>query len=88
MSAHTATFGLDEGDLDGLRLDARLPLGQRRGAPEWEQVYRGIPVFGPGLRANVDAEGRLINVGGGAQPDPHVPSIGRASRRRRASAPP
>ena len=42
---------------------------------QWEQLYRGIPVFGPGLRANVAADGQLINVGEGALPDPGVRSV-------------
>ena len=63
------------GDLDGLRLTRAYRWGTGAVHLQWEQVYRGIPVFGPGLRANVDAQGRLINVGAGAQPDPHVPSI-------------
>jgi extracellular elastinolytic metalloproteinase len=72
---HPATFGLDEGDLDGLRLTRAYRSGSGAVHLQWEQVYRGIPVFGPGLRANVDADGRLINIGGGAQADPHVASI-------------
>ena len=54
-----------------------MPTASARAAVhlQWEQSYRGIPVFGPGLRANVDADGRLINVGAGAQPDPRVASI-------------
>ena len=75
VSAHTATFGLDQGDLNGLRLTRAYRWGTGAVHLQWEQVYRGIPVFGPGLRANVDAQGRLINVGAGAQPDPHVSSI-------------
>ena len=75
VSARTATFGLDQGDLDGLRLTRAYRWGAGAVHLQWEQVYRGIPVFGPGLRANVDAQGRLINVGAGAQPDPHVSSI-------------
>ena len=35
----------------------------------------------PGLRANLDADGRLINVGAGAQPDPRSTRSSRACRR-------
>ena len=41
----------------------------------WEQTYRGIPSFDQGLRANVDADGRLINIGGAPRPDLAVDSI-------------
>jgi hypothetical protein len=72
---HPATFGLDEGDLAGLRLARSYRSESGATHLQWEQYYRGIPVFGPGLRANVDADGRLLNVGDGAQPDPAAASI-------------
>jgi extracellular elastinolytic metalloproteinase len=75
VRAHPATFGLDGGDVNGLRLERAYRSGSGAVHLQWEQFHRGIPVFGAGLRANVDADGRLINVGGGAQPDPHVASI-------------
>jgi hypothetical protein len=70
-----AGFGLDEGDLAGLRLVRAYRFGNGAAHLQWEQHYRGIPVFGPGLRANVSADGRLINVGEGVVPDPGVASI-------------
>ncbi len=70
-----ARFGLDEGDVDGLRLARSYRSAGGLVHLQWEQFHRGIPVFGPGLRANVDPDGRLINVGEGAQPDPAVPSV-------------
>ena len=73
---HPSTFGLDLNDLSGLRLVRSYRFGGGATHLQWEQVYRGIPVFGPGLRANVAADGRLINVGEGAAPDPGVKSIG------------
>ena len=75
VRAHPGTFRLDEGDLAGLTLARAYRFGKGAVHLQWEQSYRGIPVFGPGLRANVDADGRLINVGAGAQPDPRVASI-------------
>ena len=42
---------------------------------QWEQTYRGIPVFGTEVRANVADDGRLINAGGAPLPDPSVRSI-------------
>lgn len=75
VRGHPGTFDLDESDLKGLHLVRAYRSGSGAAHLQWEQYYRGIPVFGPGLRANVDADGRLINVGGGAQPDPAVASI-------------
>ena len=75
VRARPGTFGLDESDLAGLALARAYRFGNGAVHLQWEQSYRGIPVFGPGLRANVDAEGRLINAGTGAQPDPRVASI-------------
>ena len=86
VRAHPGTFGLDEGDVADLTLARAYRFGNGAVHLQWEQSYRGIPVFGPGLRANVDADGRLINVGAGAQPDPRVASIEpRLSGARRAA---
>ena len=68
-------FGLDSGDLAGLRLVRSYRFGGGATHLQWEQYYRGIPVFGPGLRANVDAGGRLLSVGRGARPDPRTDSV-------------
>jgi extracellular elastinolytic metalloproteinase len=70
-----ATFGLDADDVAGLRLVRSYRSGSGAVHLQWEQSYRGIPVFGPGVRANLDADGRLINIGDGARPDPRVTSI-------------
>jgi extracellular elastinolytic metalloproteinase len=75
VRAHPGTFELDDGDLADLTLARAYRFGNGAVHLQWEQSYRGIPVFGPGLRANVDADGRLINVGEGAQPDPRVASV-------------
>jgi len=75
VRAHPGRFELDEGDLAGLTLARAYRFGNGAVHLQWEQTYRGIPVFGPGLRANVDGDGRLINVGAGAQPDPQVASV-------------
>jgi extracellular elastinolytic metalloproteinase len=75
VRAHPGTFGLDGGDLADLTLARAYRFADGAVHLQWEQSYRGIPVFGPGLRANVDADGRLINVGAGARPDPRVASI-------------
>jgi extracellular elastinolytic metalloproteinase len=75
VRAHPGTFKLDDGDLADLTLARAYRFADGAVHLQWEQFYRGIPVFGPGLRANVDADGRLINVGAGARPDPRVASI-------------
>jgi hypothetical protein len=75
VRAHPDTFGLDAGDLAGLRLVRAYRFAGGAAHLQWEQSYRGIPVFGAGLRANVDAGGRLINVGAAAQPDPGLASV-------------
>jgi extracellular elastinolytic metalloproteinase len=75
VRAHPARFGLDQRDLDRLQLARAYRSGSGAVHLQWEQFHRGIPLFGPGLRANVDADGRLINIGDGAQPDPRVASV-------------
>ena len=75
LRTHDAAFGLDSGDLGGLRLARayRSPSGAVHLL--WEQSYRGIPLFGPGLSATVDADGRLVNIGGAPRPDLAVTSV-------------
>ncbi len=75
VRAHPGEFGLDGGDLEGMRLVRSYRSDSGAAHLQWEQRYRGIPVFGAGLRANLDADGRLLNVGDGALPDPAVDSI-------------
>jgi extracellular elastinolytic metalloproteinase len=87
VRAHPDTFKLDPGDVAGLRLVRSYRSGGGDAHLQWEQVYRGIPVFGPGLRANVAADGRLINVGEGAIPDPGVKSIEPRLSAREAAGP-
>jgi extracellular elastinolytic metalloproteinase len=75
VRSHPRAFELDANDLDGLRLTRSYRSADGVRHLQWEQVYRGLPVFGPGLRANVTAGGRLINVGEGAVADPGGVSI-------------
>ncbi len=67
-------FGLDAGDIAGLRQVRRYRSGSGATHIQWEQTYRGIPVFGTEVRANVADDGRLINAGGAPLPDPSVRS--------------
>jgi len=57
-------FGLRRSDLEGLHLvrDYVDILGTHHLI--WEQRYRGVPAFDQDLRANVTADGRLVNVMG------------------------
>ena len=70
-----AAFGLDSTDIASLELTRRYASGSGAVHLWWEQTYRGIPSFDQGLRANVDADGRLINIGGAPRPDLAVDSI-------------
>jgi extracellular elastinolytic metalloproteinase len=68
-------LGLDAGDLAAL--EPTRSYRSESGAVHlwWEQTYKGIPAFDQGLRANVSADGRLINVSGAARPNLAVASI-------------
>ena len=77
---HKRDFGLDGGDLAGLRQVRHYRFGRGATHLQWEQTYRGIPVFGTEVRANVDSEGRLISVGGAPLPDPSVLKIDVSTR--------
>ena len=68
-------FGLDGNDLAHLDLTRTYRWGRGTTFLQWAQRYRGISVFGSGLRANVDAAGRLINVSGAVKPDLAPPSL-------------
>jgi len=75
VRSHAALFGLDAGDLDGLRKAPEYRSIDGTTHVQWRQEYRGVPVFANGLRANVDRSGRLINVQGSPVPDVAVPSV-------------
>ena len=61
VSANAGAFGVDVSTLQ-LARESTSPNGNRH--VWWRQVVNGIPVFGNGLKANVTADGRLINVVG------------------------
>ncbi len=75
VRSHLAAFGLTPSDLRGLTLvrDYVDVLGTHHLI--WEQRYRGVPAFDDDLRANVTADGRLINVLGSPVHDLRVPSV-------------
>ena len=74
VRAHSGVFGLDAGDLAGLK------LARERVTPDgvhhvvFAQTVDGIPVFDRDLRANVAADGRLVNVLGAPLRDLALPS--------------
>ena len=74
LRSHRDLFRLDDGDIASLELTRRYSWGGGTTHLQWAQLYRGIPSFDQGLRANVDADGRLINVGGAPRPDLAVES--------------
>ena len=82
LDSHRAAFGLGGGDLSGFELTRSYRSASGTTHLQWRQTYRGIPAFDEGLRANVSADGRLINIGGAPRPDLAVdsttPRIGRA----------
>ena len=75
LRGRRAAFGLDSTDIAALKLTRRYASESGVVHLWWEQTYRGIPSFDQGLRANVDADGRLINIGGAPRPDLAVDSI-------------
>lgn len=75
VSAHPERFQLDRDDVDALRLTRSYRSASGAVHLQWEQRYRGVPIFGSGLRANVTEDGRLINASGAPLPDPRVDSI-------------
>ena len=74
VRANPGVFELDEGDLAGLRLVR--DYSDFRGVRHlvWAQTAGGIPLFGHDLRANVTADGRLVNVLGSPLPDLELPA--------------
>ncbi|MBA3262092.1 MAG: M36 family metallopeptidase [Thermoleophilaceae bacterium] len=75
LRARAGTLGLEASDLASLELVRAYRSSSGAVHLQWEQSYLGIPLFGPGFSANVDADGRLINTGGGPRPDLAVASV-------------
>jgi hypothetical protein len=65
VRAHLAAFGLAAGDVDHLVLAREYRSIDGVTHLIWEQTVDGVPVVDSDLRANVAADRRLINVGGG-----------------------
>jgi hypothetical protein len=83
VRANLAAFGLSRTDLRTLsfRKDYVDIVGTHH--LSWVQRVRGIEVFGNGLKANVTADGRLINVSGspvhGLRPNVAIPRLSSAT---------
>jgi extracellular elastinolytic metalloproteinase len=57
-------IGLSAQDLGTLELDRRVVSPGGVLYLRWRQSVRGIPLFEGGLRASVDADGRIVSIGG------------------------
>src|SRR5919107_682150 len=75
VRARPDVFGLDASDLDALRLDGRYRSPDGVTHLSYTQTYRGVGAYDNVLLANVDDDGRLLNVGGAAVPDLPVASV-------------
>ncbi|MEP9363790.1 M36 family metallopeptidase [Nocardioides sp. CN2-186] len=62
VRAHLSAFDVDERDLGQLHLDRDYVDVDGTHHLVWQQRVRGVPAFDNGLRANVAADGRLVNV--------------------------
>ena len=76
VRAHRDAFGLDgEDDLDALRLTSRYRSPDGVTHLAYVQTYGGIAAYDNTLLANIDDEGRLLNIGGAAVDDLRVASV-------------
>jgi subtilisin-like proprotein convertase family protein len=75
VRARPAVFGLDATDLDALRLDGRYRSPDGVTHLAYTQTYRGVGAYDNVLLANVDGDGRLLNVGGAAISGLRVASV-------------
>src|SRR5262249_42109509 len=64
VSSHAAAFGLSATDLGSMTPVRHYVHSGGTRHLSWVQRASGIPLFGNGLKANVTADGRLINVVG------------------------
>jgi len=84
---HRDVFGLDDADLAQLKLADR---GTSHGITllRWTQQSGGVPLLEGSLRAAVTADGRLVNVTGGARhdlPEPGTPKLDAAAAKAAAA---
>jgi hypothetical protein len=75
VRARPGVFGLEEADLDALRLTSRYRSPDGVTHLAFTQTYLGIDAYDNVLLANLDENGRLLNIGGAAVSGLRVPSI-------------
>src|SRR3954451_3464865 len=89
VRAHSEVFGLDGGDLAGLRLERTDTSPDGITHVAWRQTLDGIPVFGAELVAHLDTQKRIASFSGdpigGLQLDATSPAIDAAGARDRAA---
>jgi extracellular elastinolytic metalloproteinase len=69
LRSHATAFGLDAGDISSLRLTRNYTDVHGTTHMIWAQVFDGIQALDNGVYANIDENGRLINVMGSPVPD-------------------
>src|SRR3954453_6996878 len=69
LRSHATAFGLDAGDISSLRLTRNYTDVHGTTHMIWAQVFDGIQALDNGVYANVDENGRLINLMGSPVPD-------------------
>ncbi len=74
VRAHAGVFRLSAPDLAGLGLARDYVDVAGTHHLSWVQQAGGVPLFGNGLKANVTADGRLVNVLGSPVPDLRAPA--------------
>ncbi|HWC25078.1 MAG TPA: M36 family metallopeptidase, partial [Solirubrobacteraceae bacterium] len=75
VRARRDVFGLDEADLDGLRLTSRYRSVDGITHVAYVQTYQGVAAYDNVLLANVESDGRLLSVGGAAVSNLRVGSV-------------
>lgn len=75
VRANASSFGIEPADLATLEIADRYTTPDGIAHLRWVQRAGGIPLYGDDLRANVAADGRLVNVIGSPRGDFEVPSL-------------
>ena len=75
VRVHPEVFGIDAPDLADLRLTRRYESAGGVTHLAWTQTYAGVASYDNVLLANVDGDGRLLNVGGSAVSGLRVGSV-------------
>ena len=90
LRQHDDLFQASPQQLAGLRLVRRYRARGRLIHLEFAQTYRGVPVLGSGITANLMSDGRIVNVTGRLDPDiapgPLDPGLSAEDALRRARA--